>query len=246
MVITSDTNAKVAELKKLSDKKYRRKSGKYILEGARLINDAARFGADIVAVFVRESNSGQFDYPQQTVLSDRVFDKISDTVNSQGVLAICRKTQCAPCAPTGNCLVLDCVSDPGNVGTLLRTAAACGFTDVYAVGSADLYSPKVLRSAMSAHFRLALHEMENMAQALDLLGGTPVFAADMHGTDVFCVEFPPKAALVVGNEGNGLSEYTRLHVNDAVALPMEGNFESLNAAVAGSVIMYQMYRSNHK
>lgn len=240
MLITSADNAKIAQICKLSDKKFRRAAGLYVIEGERLVCDAQKYGADIVNIFVKESTAEKFSFPNQITVADKVFAKLSDTVTSQGVLAVVKIPERALAAPAGNCLVLDGLQDPGNVGTLIRTAAACGFTDVYAVNTADLYSPKVLRAAMSAHFCLNLWQAD-IQSVFAKLADMQIFAADMQGTNVFDTVFPPKVALVLGNEGNGLSDYAKSRAHCAVSLPMRNNFESLNVAIAGSVIMYQIY-----
>ena len=241
MVISSLSNAQIVQVAKLADKKYRKLSGQYVIEGARLVSDAVKHGAKLVSVFVRESNAADFNYVNQTVVSDKVFAKMCDTVNSQGVLAVVERHGPTLSAPRGNCLVLDGLQDPGNVGTLIRTAVACGFTDIYSVNSVDLYSPKVIRSAMSAHFCINLHELDSIEQAFSLLNGVEVVSAHMGGTSVFSARFAKHVALILGNEGNGLSDYSLTHASKQVALPMENGFESLNVAVAGSVIMYQIY-----
>ncbi len=241
MVITSCDNAKVAEVVKLSDKKYRKTSGRYVIEGARLVADAFKYGADILSVFVAESAVDTYAYDGKVVVSDKVFAKMSDTVTSQGILAVAAKKTSNIIVSSGNCIVLEGVQDPGNVGTLLRTAAACGFTDIYAVNSADMYSPKVLRSAMSAHFCLNIHECTSIEQAFELLNGVEIIACDMHGENVFNRQFGSRLALVLGNEGNGLSAYSKRNADSIVSLPMANNFESLNVGVAGSVIMYQVF-----
>ena len=244
MVITSLDNAKIIEVAKLSDKKYRRLTNRYVIEGARLVSDAIKHGANVIAVYVRESNAQDFDFSNQMVVSDKVFAKMCDTVNSQGVLAVVEKSESQLRAPKGNCLVLDGLQDPGNVGTLIRTAVACGFTDIYAVNSVDLYSPKVIRSAMSAHFCINLHELDSIEQAFAQLKDVQTVSAHMGGTNVFSAHFSKRVALILGNEGNGLSDYSLTHATKTVALPMENGFESLNVAVAGSVIMYQIYSQN--
>ena len=241
MVITSQDNARIAEIVKLSQKKYRRQLGRYVIEGARLVADALKHGANVIAVYVSESAESNFNFDGQVVVADRVFAKVADTVNSQGVLAVVQIDQVELSEPMGNCLVLDGLQDPGNVGTLIRTAAACGFTDIYAINSVDLYSPKVLRSAMSAHFCVRLHEIDDIVSAFNLLSGAEIVCADMCGENVFRAQFGAKTALVLGNEGNGLSEYSKAHAARTVALPMANGFESLNVAVAGSVIMYQIF-----
>ena len=241
MIITSLDNAKIVEVEKLYDKKYRRLTGRYVVEGARLVTDAFKHGAEVVSVYVRESNAQDFAFDNQTVVSDKVFAKMCDTVNSQGVLAVVEMHECELTKPHGNCLVLDGLQDPGNVGTLIRTAVACGFTVIYAVNSVDLYSPKVIRSAMSAHFCIKLHELESIEQAFAFMDGVETVSAHMGGTNVFSARFAKRVALILGNEGNGLSDYSLKHATKTVALPMENGFESLNVAVAGSVIMYQIY-----
>lgn len=241
MLITSLTNAKVMEVAKLNDKKYRKSSGRYVIEGERLVADANKYGAKIVEVFVKESAANKFDYDNQIVVTDKVFEKLSNTVNSQGILAVAEKPTEDDSIPIGNCLVLDGLQDPGNVGTLLRTAVACGFTDVYAVNSVDVYSPKVLRSAMSAHMCVKLHVCDSLEQVFNSLKNAQIIVADMDGENVFDTRFAKQVALVVGNEGNGISQISKDNADLVVSLPMENNFESLNAAVAGSVIMYQVY-----
>lgn len=238
MMITSAENPKIAEVKKLTEKKFRKSTGLYLIEGERLVRDAIRYGAEITEIFVKQSAAEKFDFQNQTEVADKVFGKISDTVSSQGVVAVVKKRENENFAPQGNCLILDGLQDPGNAGTLLRTAAACGFCDVYAANTVDLYSPKVLRSAMSAHFCLRLHEVNDLAEVFDNLGDTEIVAADMNGQNVFETAFHKKVALIVGNEGNGISELSKRRANLVVSLPMKNELESLNAAVAGSVIMY--------
>lgn len=241
MVITSLDNAKIVEVSKLFDKKNRKQSGRYVIEGVRLIDDAIKYGANIVSVFVKESVADKYDYADKVVVADRVFAKICDTVNNQGVVAVAEKSREDNLLPVGNVLVFDGLQDPGNVGTLLRTAVACGFTDVYAVNTVDMYSPKVLRSAMSAHYCIKLHECNSLEQVFEYLKELEIVACDMVGDNIFETQFCKNVALVLGNEGNGLSEYSRRNTMRTVSLPMANSFESLNVAVAGSVIMYQIY-----
>lgn len=243
MVITSTDNAKVVEVAKLSDKKYRKSTGLYVIEGERLVRDALKYGAEVVDIFVKETAAEKFAFEGQISVSDRVFAKMCDTVTSQGVLAVVKKPQRPLASPKGNCLVLDGLQDPGNVGTLIRTAAACGFTDVYAANSVDVYSPKVLRSAMSAHFCVNVWQAD-IKDVFEVLPDAQIVAADMDGENIFDTEICGKVAVVLGNEGNGLSQFAKEHADKVVSLPMENNFESLNVAVAGSVIMYRFYGRN--
>lgn len=241
MILTSADNAKVVEVTKLLDKKYRKSTGLYVIEGERLVRDAVNYGAQISNVFVKESAQHKFAFENQIVVADKVFAKMSDTVSSQGVLAVVKKPQ-TPCGlPKGNCLILDGLQDPGNVGTLVRTAAACGFTDIFAVNTVDMFSPKVLRSAMSAHFCVNIRQTDSLPEVFQSLSGFQIVAADMDGSSIFSTELKHKVAVVLGNEGNGLSDFSKEHCDIVVSLPMQNNFESLNVAVAGSVIMYQIF-----
>ncbi len=246
MVITSQDNPKVVEAAKLLEKKFRKASGRYLIEGERLVCDALKHGAHVLEVFVKESVCHQFDFENKIVVSDKVFSKLSDTVTSQGVVAVVEKKQSELVVPLGNCLVLDGLQDPGNVGTLIRTAAACGFTDVFAAGCVDVYSPKVLRSAMSAHFCVNVQSADSIEKVFGVLHGVEKVAADMNGESAFSATFSNKVALILGNEGNGLSEYARSQVDRTVSLPMQNNFESLNVAVAGSVLMYKVFELSQK
>ena len=246
MVITSQDNAKVVEVSKLLDKKYRKATGRYVIEGERLVRDALKHGANVTDVFVKLGTEDKFDFENQIVVSEKVFAKMSDTVTSQGVLAVVQKPDKQPVAPIGNCLVLDGLQDPGNVGTLIRTAAASGFTDIYAVNCVDVFSPKVLRSAMSAHFCVNIWQTDDIRLVFDLLQHVQKVAADMHGESVFRASFAERVAIILGNEGNGLSEFSKAHADKTVCLPMQNNFESLNVAVAGSVIMYKIYEYTQK
>lgn len=246
MIITSQDNPKVAEAAKLLDKKFRKATGRYLIEGERLVHDAIKHGANIVEVFVKESVCSQFNFDNQIVVSDKVFAKLSDTVTSQGVVAVVEKKQGGLTPPKGNCLVLDGLQDPGNVGTLIRTAAACGFTDVYAAGCVDIFSPKVLRSAMSAHFCLNVQSTDSIEKVFGILGTAEKVVADMKGENAFSATFDGNVALILGNEGNGLSRYSKLNADRIVSLPMQNSFESLNVAVAGSVLMYKIYELSQK
>ena len=234
-------NAKVQEVAKLADKKYRKLSQSYVIEGERLVRDAILHGAKVLNIFIAESAKGKLDFADAIVVSDRVFSKMSTTVNSQGVLAVAQIPQAQLSAPKGNCLILDNLQDPGNIGTLIRTAVACGFTDIYAVNCADVYSPKVVRSAMSAHFCLNLHQTDDIKKVFEVASNCTILACDMGGKNIFDCKFEGNVALVLGNEGNGLSNFSRQNAHQTISLPMANNFESLNVSVAGSVIMYQIY-----
>ena len=242
MLITSASNQKVVLVKKLQDKKYRRRFKMYCIEGVRLYKEALRFGKHPVDVFVKQSLADKLAIDGATVVEDNVFDKMSDTVSSQGLMAILNIEDVCP-AKCNRCLVLDSLQDPGNVGTLLRTSCATGFDTVYLYKCVDVYSPKCVRSAMCAHFAINLVETDDFDTLKQHLSNYRTVCADMGGTDIsqFVRDQRP-IALVLGNEGNGIGGYFDEICNDGVWLWVQNNIESLNVAVAGSILMYELGR----
>lgn len=242
MVITSNTNNQITLLRKLqTDKKYRVAEGKYCIEGERLVKEAIKFGKQILAIYVAESVQDKFAFDANcptVVVSDNVFASISQTVSTQGVVAVVALPTANLAAPKGKCLILENIQDPGNLGTLLRTAVATGYDDVYLCNSTDVYAPKVIRSAMSAHFALNLH-FGSVQQVFDVVSPVcQLVCADMDGTNAFQFVASKPVALLLGNEGNGVSDFAKANCHNVVSLPMKNNLESLNVAVAGSVLMY--------
>lgn len=245
-VIKSADNKSVKHIAKLKDKKYRDEYNEFFAEGYKNVLDTCASRPELIkSVVLSESAYAEFgekfgDF-NVMVLSDAVFDKITDTKSCQGVLAVIEKPKSA--APQSDyCILLDRVRDPGNVGTILRTAVACGY-DVIVNNCADVYSPKVIRSAMSAVIKcnigtdIPLIEIKKMGYSL--------IVADMHGDNVFNAAHDGKYCIVVGNEAEGVSEQIKAQADKLLALP-QSNMESLNAAVAAAVMMFVLrYGQNH-
>ena len=182
MVITSASNSKVLLVRKLQDKKYRNRFKQYCIEGVRLYQEALRFGKKPLEVFVKQSLSDKLNIDGATVVEDNIFDKMSDTVSSQGLIAVL-PIEDNDTVASGNCLVLDSLQDPGNVGTLLRTACATGFDTVYLYRCVDVYSPKCVRSAMSAHFAINLVTLDDFDVLKQRISNCRVVCADMEGKE---------------------------------------------------------------
>ena len=199
MVITSRSNPLVKSILALRDKKARRERGEYIAEGIKQVREAVACGCKISCIVYAESFSGERFFPDlaQTV-SDSVFEKLSEEVTPQGVLAVIKIPDTSVHAPQGRCLLLDGVSDPGNVGTILRTANAAGYEDVYLLSCADPFSSKCVRASMSGIFFVRLHigGSEEIFRALEHI---PMLCADMDGENVFGFQPPEKFCLVIGN-----------------------------------------------
>lgn len=241
MVITSRQNETVKRLRSLADKKGRRLCGSYLAEGKKLTREALELGLPVRCVCAAEDA----DFPElppecaaeRVIVSRSVYESISCARSPEGIAAEIALPSYGVRPPEGDSLFLDGVSDPGNLGTLLRTAAAAGYRDVYLADCADAYAPKAVRAAMGGLFRTR-PMAGSREEILAALAGTEIVAADMRGEDAFGFRPRGKICLAVGNEANGLSQKTRSAAGAFVRIPMEGETESLNAAVSGSILMY--------
>lgn len=237
MLITSRDNQTIKLVQKLSQKKYREETGLFIVEGVRAVNDVCAFDSTLIdKVFVSESKAEL--YPQAIIVKDDIFAKLTDTESGQGVLAIVKKPQAA--APTSDyALFLDGIRDPGNLGTLIRTACAAGYNDIFLRDCADPYSGKVVRSTMSAIVKVNLINADVTALKEMKSRGFRIIAADMDGKSIFANETAKnKVCVVVGGEANGVTSEVINLCDEIYSIPMEGDIESLNAAVSGAIIMY--------
>lgn len=239
-VITSTDNKTVKRICKLKQKKYRDEYGEFFVEGFKNVLDSCAARPDLVRFVALsetayKSRGDSFTDYDITVFSDGVFEKLTETDSSQGVMSVHRipKSQ----FPNGErCILLDRVRDPGNVGTILRTAVACGY-DIVLNNCADMYSPKVIRSAMSAAVkcRAGIDIPPSELKA----AGYKLIVADMRGQNVFESKRAGKYCIVVGNEASGVDGKIIAMADGLMALP-QNNMESLNAAVAASVMMFAM------
>lgn len=243
MVITSKANPLIKKIVALNDKKYRREYGEYIVEGIKPVAECSAAGMEITAVICTADLAERF--PKAAIVSEEIFNRISTEKTPQGVLATVKIPSTAVMPPRGACLLLDKLQDPGNVGTILRTANAAGYEDVYLVNCADAFSPKAVRASMSGIFFVRLH-VGTYEEVFAALGETPVVCADMDGEDVFSFAPPPKFCLCVGNEGNGVSAEVKSFSRSTVRIPMRETCESLNAAVSAAIAMYALKASSRK
>lgn len=244
MVITSRNNPLVRRVFSLREKKFRREAGEYVAEGIKSVREAAASGAHI-RLLVRAERVPVQDIAAdgELVVSDGVFEKLSEEVSPQGVLAVVETPDCTPAPPRSLALLLDGVSDPGNMGTVLRTADAAGYTDVYLRGCTDPFAPKSVRASMGGIFRVRLHIGGDEALRA-ALAGVPLVCADMGGENVFRFTPPARFCLVVGNEANGVTEEVRAACAHTVRVPMRPVCESLNAGVSAGILMY-LLRAEH-
>lgn len=241
-VIVSPTNPLVKKIRKLSHKKYRTTFGAYIAEGKRWVVDARKLCPQYVqAVICSQSCDCAFaDY----VLSDALFSQLSSTESNQGVMAIMRIPESEKTLTSRYCLFLDRIRDPGNMGAIVRTACAAGYTDIVLHDCVDIYSPKVIRSCMTGILNVRLHYATDLETIVE--SGYVTVAAALNGQNIFSEELPhfDKVCLVIGNEGDGIDATFMNTCQMKVTIPMTNAMESLNAAVSAGILMYQLKRNN--
>lgn len=242
MILTSKNNPLIKETASLKEKKARKELGMFLVEGRKMAAECQKSNFQIDRVFVAESYRDELPFEEEkiVVVSDEVFRFLSDEKTPQGVL--CRvKIPVSPlCKPKQSCLLLDGVSDPGNVGAIIRTANAAGYEEIYLTEEcADPYSPKSVRASMSGIFFTKLYRGKR-GEILSVLDGISIIVADMGGENVFSFRAPGRFALAIGNEANGISDAVFQRAKHTVKIPMRDTQESLNAAISAGIIMYEL------
>ena len=243
-IITSKANSVVKNAKKLHQKKYRKSA--YLIEGWHLFEEAVQAGVMIEKIFALESYRGQLAaFPQTIWVSEDILLDLADSQTPQGIVAVVQKEEVGQADfSQGKFLFLEDVQDPGNVGTIIRTADAAGFTGVIVSDkSADIYSLKTLRSMQGSHFHLPIYRMSSQR----LLEGAkeaaiPVLATTLSKDSVDYRELPPieNFVLVMGNEGQGISPLMAESADHLVHISMKGQAESLNVAVAAGILIFHL------
>lgn len=243
-MIVSKQNAFIKQIRSLQDKKNRDQLGLYVAEGVKTVNEAISRGQDVVCVVGTEKGlSFLKTTPEKTeIVSEDVFKSISTEVSPQGVLAVIKKPLFELSAPTKSCVLLDGVADPSNVGAIIRTAVASGYTEIFLTPDcADPYGPKAVRASMSGIFAVKTF----FGDRVQLVGiiDKPFIIADMQGENVFTFKPKDHFCLVIGNEGKGVSETIKNNAKYTVSIPMQNDMESLNAGVSAGILMYLLKNS---
>ena len=236
MIILSRQNPLVKELASLKEKKGRRRTGTFLVEGHKMVREAVASGMDVVRLILREDYAGETYGLPAVLLGRDAFAAVCDEKTPQGIAA---EVVIPERSVQGRCLLLDGLQDPANVGAIIRTAVAAGYEDVYLAGCADPFSPKSVRASMSGVFFARIMQ-GTQEEILSAIAGLPVIAADMGGEDVFSYAAPEKFCLAVGSEGSGLSALVRGRADVTVCIPMDARTESLNAAVSAGILMYAL------
>ena len=239
MIILSRQNPLVKELASLKEKKGRRRTGTFLVEGHKMVREAVASGMDVVRLILREDYAGETYGLPAVRLGRDAFAAVCDEKTPQGIAAEVAIPLRSVQPPQGRCLLLDGLQDPANVGAIIRTAVAAGYEDVYLAGCADPFSPKSVRASMSGVFFARIMQ-GTQEEILSAIAGMSVIAADMGGEDVFSYVAPEMFCLAVGSEGSGLSALVRSRADVTVRIPMDARTESLNAAVSAGILMYAL------
>ena len=216
------------------------------LDNIKIIKDAinSAYFKPIVAFVCDENKSLNLDC-QTYQTSYKTIESLVDVKTPQGVCVMLEYIPHIVTKPKTNFLVLDKIQDPGNAGTLIRTAKATGFDTIFMLDSVKLTNPKVVRSSVGAIFDLNIFEMsENDFISKQKEWNFDLLKADMDGENIFNADIKGQIGLVVGNEGNGVSQELSKLCNKSVKIPMKSGIESLNAGVSGSIIMYEINKNS--
>ena len=253
-IITSKNNPAVVAAAKLADKKYRERTQTFAFEGIKLFKEAFSAGVRFSRVFVTEDAYTKYGealsaLPQSilSVVSDAVYEKLSFEHAPQGIFCVAEYFSAHTSEGASFVILLDGVADPGNFGAILRSAEAFGVDTVYmGKNGADIYNPKTVRACMGSLFRTDIRRSDDIACEVARLRGEGfrVFATalDKNSLDIRDVDFSGKIGFVIGNEGHGVSPEAIEACDGTVIIPMREGPESLNAAVATSVVMWEAAR----
>lgn len=256
-VITSKDNEIVKSIKKLKEKKYRDQESKFIVEGIKMIKEAILENANIDKIVICEEciNNGTIDKEllyeiakeDCIYVTENVFNTLTDVTNPQGILAIIKKQSNEENISYNEdiIVVLDGIQDPGNLGTILRTVDSVGLSQIIlSEKTADPYNPKVVRSTMGAIYRVNIIRSNNIIETLKNMKKNKyeIIATYLNTNEsIYDIDYSKKA-IVIGNEANGVSKEVIDLADIKVKIPMLGKTESLNAAVATGVILYEYVR----
>lgn len=258
-IIKSRGNLQVKQARKLMEKKYRIENKKFLIEGFRFVKEALNSSFRVSAIFLSDSFYDKLEktfmeekiqYKSSVyIVTDEVLKSISSTESPQGVVAVVENTQLSPKNTEGFYVLADRIQDPGNMGTIIRSSHAAGALGVIITkGTVDIYNEKTLRSTMGSVFYIPIIQDTDLEKTKVLKeDGFKLIASSLDtDTNFYNINLKQKIIFAVGNEANGLSEDIEQIADIKVRIPMPGKAESLNAAVAVSIMMFEAVRQNSK
>ncbi|GKU81521.1 RNA methyltransferase [Niallia sp. NCCP-28] len=245
--IHSAKNSQVKEWKKRLTKKEREKTGTFLVEGFHLVEEAFKAEAIIDLIISEETELPAWDYGDipVTTVTKEIIEQLTDTETPQGIVALCKQLNHNEVIDSGKTfMVMDQVQDPGNLGTIIRTADACGVDAVIiGDGTVDIYNPKVVRSAQGSHFHLPIIKVNLLSFMKEIKGKKiPVYGTSLENGKNYREVSPSDKGfcLIVGNEGKGVRKEILAETDVNLYIPIFGKSESLNVAVAAGILMYHL------
>lgn len=247
-IVQSSDNKYLKLLKSLQNKKYRDKNAMFFDEGIKNIELSLKSDYEIEFVVIKdyfddkilEDIKQKIEDEKILCVSEKIFDTLSDTKNSQGIIAVYNKKINKEKIDSKKILILDKLQDPGNVGTIIRTADAFGVDTIcYIKGTVDIYSPKVVRSTMGSVYFVDFYEIDDVSTLQK--NGYILYASCLEDSISIKDEFTDdKIALIIGNEANGISDELIEKSDKKIKIEMNGNAQSLNVGVATGILIYEM------
>ncbi len=252
----------------MKHKKHREKKGLFLIEGIRLVKEAFIHKMNVRSIIVNQDCTKACEFVKSLVpkdnipgglsceligVSEKLYRVMSDTINPQGIMATVEMRQYTPLEILGGknlYVILESINNPGNAGTIIRTAHAAGFTGVFVLkGSVDIYNPKTIRSTMGSLFALPYCidvELRDIVKILKASGVSVYNCSPDAETPYFDIDLSKDAAIIIGNEAEGISKEALDSSDCSISIPMPGGTESLNAAAAAAVLIYESVRRNMK
>lgn len=251
-MIQSSSSKQIKYLNSLQNKaKVRNEMKQFVVEGERITKEIPE--DMLVSMYVSESyekQSSSIPFKEYEVVADNIFKGVSQTITPQGIMAIAKQPQYSLEDMLGEgkktLIFLEDIRDPGNLGTIIRAAEGADVDGiVMSKGTVDVFNPKVIRSTMGAIYRMPFVYVDDMLETIKCAKdkGIVFFAAHLKGeSDYAAIKYPNRSAVIIGNEANGISDLIANEADELVKIPMTGRVESLNASIAASVFMYEIYR----
>ncbi|MGD9900964.1 MAG: TrmH family RNA methyltransferase [Spirochaetales bacterium] len=250
-VIKSLENPIIKEASSLKQKKYRKLLNLAILEGHKIIDEGINSKLEFVNLFIDENKKDTYSKYAHLIkcniiyTDERVLKAISPSDTPQGILATVKTKYLTPMViDNNNFLVLEHIQDPGNVGAIIRSAAASNFKNIFMIDCVDVYNDKVVRASMGNLFKVNCYDisLEKLQKLLSVKENYELYLADMNGKNIFQLDLPKNKVIgiIIGNEGSGVTENIKKLATQTISIPMQNGVESLNAAVSASILMYKM------
>lgn len=246
MIITSRENGLLKNIRKIKDKN--KKSDFFIIEGLKIINEAILENQKIDLIVITESKQSEYKYSdyKNIIVKDSLFKELSDTVNSQGIIAVVKKQKGKSLNYDSEyIMILEDIQDPGNLGTIIRTLDSANINQlIITKNTANPFSSKVIRSTMGSIFRVNIIEIDDIINIISELKnkGFNIITTDLNANkNIYELDYN-KSVVIIGNEGNGVSKKVIDASDSKVIIPMLGKTESLNAGVSASIMIYEYVR----